>query len=488
MRQETNPAWPPRGHPPGPNGCRQHDGYNRPCPNGANDHRPNHLERLSSRRIFFRKIKNEELKIKNLTVKFLIFNSSFLIPFDIASERYGRRGVARLRGGLLALLLLMMMVPRAHAQQADFQALDSLIQTLAGQFRWAALDSVGRAALRLGTDYPALRRRLGDAALARDRPAAAIGHYGRALRENPLDSAARAGLALAYLGLNQASAATLVARSLRAAPCRALHLNGFQLLTQVEVEASGQHPSSVHRGAAGFLRLGLSSRLSPRLSLSQNLSYFGQTIELPAAPRRGGSERYPIRQGQYHALLGVQLAPRWRALLGYHFLNSDFGRLDAAPGHLGYAALAYAQPYWTAQAGLFAGTLTDTARWQADLRLTGYPLGNLRLYGYGRASVVRSGGRHFPNGVLGVGGRLRPRLWLEAYGGLGQVPVLAELDGTYVYNLLDPLRQRGGASLLILLPRQLALRLGYATEQRRDAVDGRTYALNSLTTALAWTW
>jgi hypothetical protein len=157
-------------------------------------------------------------------------------------------------------------------------------------------------------------------------------------------------------------------------------------------------------------------------------------------------------------------------------------------GHLSYAALAYAHPYFTAQAGFFTGTLTDTARCQTDLRLTVYPLGNLRLYGFGRASVVRSHGRSYPNGVLGAGGRLHPKLWLEAYGGVGQVPMLAELDGAYVYNLLDPLRQRAGASLLILLARSLSLRLAYGAEQRADAVNGSHYNIYSLTTALAWTW
>ena len=67
--------------------------------------------------------------------------------------------------------------------------------------------------------------------------------------------------------------------------------------------------------------------------------------------------------------------------------------------------------------------------------------------------------------------------------------MLAEADGAYVYNLFDPLRARGGASLLILLARPLLLlRLGAAAEQRRDAIDGRFYHVYSLTTALAWTW
>ena len=400
------------------------------------------------------------------------------------------RGLARVLWPLLLVLLLWTAAGAVRAQRLrDFADADSLTLALHTRCRWAALDSVGRAMLRRGTDYPALRRRLGQAALATNRPAEALRHYGRALRENPLDSAARYGLVLAYLGLNQPAPAVLLARELTAVQRQALHLNSAEPLTQVELEAGGQHSDFERRGNAGFVRLGASSRLSARLSLTLNASYFGQTVELPGPPQTGGNEPYPIRQGQYHALLGVQLAPRWRALLGYDYIHSDFGRLTPAAGRLGYAALAHARPYWTAQVGVFAGTLTDSVRVQPDLRLAVYPLGSLRLYGFGRASVVCSGRRRYPNAVLGAGGRLRPRLWLEAYGGLGPVPVLAELDGTYVYNQLDPLRRRAGASLLILLPQHLSWRLSGGAEQRRDAVKNvRLFNVYSLATAFAWTW
>ncbi|WP_190927995.1 bacterial transcriptional activator domain-containing protein [Hymenobacter armeniacus] len=391
----------------------------------------------------------------------------------------------------LALLLLSYWggsLLSAQAQQLpDFNRLDSLTQALAAQYRWAALDSVGTAALRAGADYPALRRRLGQAALAREKPALALRHYGRALRENPLDTTARYGLALAYLDLNQSGAAARLAGRLPDSLRRPLHLMPFQAVTQVEAEAGGQYSRTVHRGDAGFFRLDVSSRLGSCLSLNQNVSYFGQTVELPDRRRPGGM-LYPLRQVQYHALLAGQLAPRWRVLLGYNHLNSDLGLLVNRADNLGYASVAYARPYWTAQVGVYAGTLTDTARVQTDLRLAVYPFGNLRLYAYGRASVLRSNGRSYPHGVLGGGGRLHRHVWLEAYAGLGLTPVLAELDGTYVYNLLDPVRERGGANLLILLSRPLALRLSYGAEHRRDSVDGRYYSLNSLSTAITWTW
>ncbi|WP_460504350.1 hypothetical protein, partial [Hymenobacter agri] len=185
---------------------------------------------------------------------------------------------------------------------------------------------------------------------------------------------------------------------------RPLHLVGFRTLTDVEAELGGQFPDNFHRGPAAFGRLGASSRLSPRFSLTQNLTFFSQSLDQPDPERRGFSRRYRIRQNQYHALLAVQLAPRWRALAGYHVLNSDLGRRESPIGQLGYLALAYARPYYTVQAGFYAGTLTDTTRFQTDLRLTVYPLGSLRLYGFGRASVVRSAGRNYPNGVLGAGG------------------------------------------------------------------------------------
>ena len=378
--------------------------------------------------------------------------------------------------------------PRLAASLADFRYADSVFAALAGGGRWAALDSAGRAALRLGADYPLLRRRLGQAALARGRPAEALRQYGAARRANLADTLAGYGLVLAYLALNQPGPAALLARGLPDSLRRVLHLPGCRALTQVEAEAGGQFPDTPRRGPSAFGRLGFSSRLGPRLSLTQNLATFSQSLDQPDDDHRGRDRRYRIRQNQYHALLAVQLAPRWRALAGYHILSSDLGRRESPIGQLGYLALAYARPYYAVQAGFYAGTLTDTARTQADLRLTVYPLGNLRLYGFGRASAVRSAGRSYPNGVLGAGGRLHRRAWLEAYGGLGLVPVLAEVDGTYVYNLLDPVRERAGASLLLLLPRQLSWRLAASTERRRDAFDGTFYSLHSLSTTLAWTW
>ena len=376
----------------------------------------------------------------------------------------------------------------ARPSLADFGYADSVFAALAARGRWAALDSAVQVARQLGSDYPALHRYRGQAALHRERPAQALRAYEAALRTNPLDTLARYGLSLAYLQLNQPGPAALLARALPDSLRRPLHLAGFRALTGVEVEGGAQFPNTSHRGPSAFGRLGFSSRLSPRVSLTQNLTHFSQSLDQPDDERRGFDRRYRIRQNQYHALLAVQLAPRWRALAGYHVLSSDLGRRESPIGQMGYLALAYARPSYTVQAGFYAGTLTDTARIQTDLRLTVYPLGNLRLYGFGRASLVRSAGRSYPNSVLGVGGRLHRRAWLEAYGGLGLVPVLAEVDGTYVYNLLDPVRARAGASLLLLLPKQCSLRLAGSTERRRDAFDGTYYSLQSLSTTLAWTW
>ena len=376
----------------------------------------------------------------------------------------------------------------ARPTLADFHYADSVFAALAAHGRWAALDSATQAAARLRADYPALHRYRGQAALRRERPARALREYGAALRTNPLDTLARYGLTLANLQLNQPGPAALLARILPDSLRRRLHVVGFRLVTEVEAEAGAQFPNTPRRGPGAFGRLGVSSRLSPRLSLTQNLTYFGQSLDQPDQEQRNRYRRYGIHQNQYHALLAAQLTPRWRALAGYHILVSDLGRRESPVGQLGYVALAYARPYYTVQAGFYAGTLTDTARTQTDLRLTVYPLGNLRLYGFGRASVVHSAGRSYPNGVFGVGGRLHRRIWLEAYGGLGLVPVLAEVDGTYVYNLLDPVRERAGASLLLLLPKQLSLRLAGSTERRRDAFDGTYYSLHSLSTTFAWTW
>lgn len=395
----------------------------------------------------------------------------------------GLGGLLAKRVGLLWGLMLGIAQLVSAQELPAYQAIDSLTQALLAQQRWHALDSVGQAALRQGNDYPALLRRLGGGALATGRGAAALRYYGAALRQNPLDDDARAGLASAYLAFNQPAPAALLAGALPEAARRALGLPQRRALTQLELETSTQHTAEHRRGASTYGRLGLSSRLSPRLSLTQNGSYYGQLVELPKASGSGAAEDHRIGQGQYQALLTGQLAPRWQAKAGYDFISKDLGS-----NHLAYFALAYARPVWVAQAGVYAGVITDTARVQADLRLTVYPLGNLRLYGFGRGSLVRSVGRTYPNALLGAGGRLRSWLWAEAWGSTGTVPVLAEADGTYVYNLLDPLCRRAAASLLILGPQRLRLRLVYGAEQRRITFTNSEYTLHSLSAALAWIW
>ena len=380
------------------------------------------------------------------------------------------------------LLILFVSIPAQAQRLLDFQYTDSLTQTLLTQQRWRALDSVGRAALAQGADYPALRRRLGAGALATGHPAAALRYYGPALHENPLDEDARVGLASAYLALNQVGPAALLAGALAPETRRALGLPQGRAVAQLEAESLVQATTEHRRGTGTYQRLGVGSRLGARLSLLQSISYFNQTVELPTFGSPG-VENHRIGQGQYQALLMGQLAPRWQVKAGYDYITKDLGS-----NHLGYLALAYARPVWVAQAGGYAGVVTDTARVQLDLRLTVYPLGNLRLYGFGRGSVVRSAGRSYPNGLLGAGGRLRPWLWAEAWGSAGTVPILAEADGTYVYNLLDPLGRRAAASLLILAPRRLRLRLTYSAEQRHILLINSIYTLHSYSATLAWNW
>lgn len=302
----------------------------------------------------------------------------------------------RVGGGFMrwvgpAALIIFCLLANSFAAQAqrllDFPYADSLTRTLARRQRWAALDSVGRRALALGTDYPALRRRLGAGALATGHVAAALRHYETALRANPLDTAARTGLVAAYLAFHQPAPAALLAAGLPDSLRRALRLPGQQAITDIELEGSTLQANERRRGAAAFGRLGVGSRLSPGLSLSQSLSYYRQEIELARHGSPGQADNRAIGQTQYHALLAAQLAPRWQVKAGYNFISKDLGS-----NHLGYLALAYARPLYVAQAGVFAGTLGDTARVQADLHLTVYLLGRPSLYGFGRSSVVASEG------------------------------------------------------------------------------------------------
>ncbi|RAK69525.1 hypothetical protein [Hymenobacter edaphi] len=379
---------------------------------------------------------------------------------------------------------------------SDYAFADSVTAALLAQGRWAALDSAGRRALALGLDYPVLRRRLGYAAALRGRPAAAIGHYERARRANAADPLARLGLAYGWLALNQRETAARLARPLPDSLRRALRLRP-RAVARAEAELGAQWPSSPDRSTASFGRLGVGSQFGGGWTLWQAASHYAQQVRVAVADPDSRPSPYPeplrprwvpVRQFDYQALLTVPLPLHLQGRLGYHFTSSRFHE-TRYPGHLAYAALRYGRPYWQLQAGLYAGRLTDTSRTQAEVQLTVLPLGNLRLYGFTRAAFVRSAGRTYPHALLGAGARLASRLWAEGYAGWGRVPVLADQDGAYVYNLLDPLRRRLGLGLLVPLPGgHWQTRLYYGAEARTQIQTLTFYTQHTLTLAATWTW
>jgi tetratricopeptide (TPR) repeat protein len=385
--------------------------------------------------------------------------------------------------------------PLAAQDLRDFPYVDSVSVSLAGQGRWQALDSLGKAAFRLGTDYPALRQRLGYAALQLERPTDAIRHYGRALAANPADEETRTQLALAYMQMNQTSAARLAASTLPDSVRRPLRLVATRIISGLDFDLGTRPAANELRGAAGYGRLGVSSQLATRLSVEQMLGYYGQTVELPGVR---GTTPYGIRQFEYQGLLTLQASLQVQVKLGYHYIdnsfapsNQDFGfrfRKQHYASHLGYAAVQYSRPAWNVKLGLYAGQITDTTRTQADVLVTVYPLHNLRFYTFGRASAVRSSGRTFPNASVGAGTQVRPGFWLEGFWSPGKVPVLAELDGAYVYNLLDPLKYRLGLNAYWQLTKQWRLRVHYTAARYLQISSPDLYTQHALTGGLSWTW
>jgi len=385
--------------------------------------------------------------------------------------------------GLLGLGLLTNPFLMAQSLR-DFPYVDSLSATLAGEGRWMTLDSLGKAALRAGTDYPVLRQRLGYAALQRGQLAAAIRHYGQAVAANPADDDSRSQLALAYLYFNQPAAARLVVRPFPDSVRYLYQLPSFQAVTQAWVEGGVKGPARARRGAAGYGQLGVSTQLSTQITLTQQVVYYGQQVQLPERGRLASSA---IRQGEYSTLFTTQLSLPLQLKAAYHTLYNSFGERRYG-SHLGFLALQYSRPVWAVQGGGYAGHVSGSFRSQADLQLTVYPLGNLTFYGFGRGSLIRSGGTTYPNSLLGAGGRILPKFWLEGFWSPGRTPVLVEHDGTTVYNLLDPLDRRFGASAYYFLSTHWRLHLYYVGARYQQTNLPTFYTQHSLTSGLTWTW
>lgn len=384
--------------------------------------------------------------------------------------------------------LLVLFVTNTFAQQAyTYDAVNIKSYSLYEKGSWKELISYGNDAIANGQDFTLLRLRIGYAAFMIGNFSEAINAYEKVLQNDSYNVTAHYYLWLGRKYLNQPELADkhlayLLAETLEKEKQKSLAFTG------VGIETSFKSTDINGRGNTWYNMLQVQNRFGWNLHMSQAISYFNQTIQLPTFGPNGlpGSAGLTvINQIEYYNKLTFNLNNQWQLKGAYHYTNTPINN-TLFQNHSGLIGIKYSGNYFDVQADGIFSKMYDSTISQFDFQLGYYPLGNQKLYGISTAIYRnRNTGSGF-NFRQVLGGQVAKKIWLEANITLGSFQDLYENDALYLYNAIDKNNYKAGVMGYFTIGQKCIFELGYTAEQRVLYDKTTTFNQNSITGGLKW--
>jgi len=378
-------------------------------------------------------------------------------------------------------LLLCVAALLASAQTGGYQSADSASLSLYVAGDWKQLVTTGQQMVADGTDFPALRQRMGFAYFILGNYTAAINEYEQVLKHDSYNQTARYYTYLSYKYLNNDLFAARQESYLDSAAYQHVKHGRFSLVSAA-LESSFKMPGNDNRGNAFYTRLGLSSRITNRLQLDQSVFYFNQAIY-----RGFGNFRvkHPDRQAEYFAGLNYAATNRLTLIGAYHYLNTHY-QTTTYHSNVFLAGLSYSGIYYNIQGDINIGRIINEDITQYNTKLTLYPLGNLNLYFSERVAYLN--GQNSNNFVFKqtAGYKVAKKVWLETSATFGELNNYIEADGLYIYNAVDNTKLKLTQTVYYQLINNAMLQLNYTYEKKKDVFRAVNYNQHSITAGILW--
>jgi len=407
------------------------------------------------------------------------------------------------------LILFICVTALTVSQQAGAQqtlsvpAVDSATYSAWQQQDWSGLIRLGKEALENGIDFYYLRVRLGIAYYERENYHAALPHFENAYARNQQEDYLKEYLYYTYLLTDRWAEAAIVSKdfspSLKSKTqtdqtpfIRAVDLlYGHTALTDNAVTEEYSNSVDLSENGSQYIPqklnsyyIGLQHRIAPRFMLYHaftglQISHFRYT---QAEGRSKTDYDFQTSTLQYYLSGNIAFTKNLNMVLGTHFLNVRYpveteyfrqGRYYTVTttytdnDMVAFASLYGKFRYATIGAGFYYGTLNYATQYQRDAKLLLYPLGNKNLYTNSLLSFQTqktsddvSVDKVIFNQEVGV--KVARSVWLEAYGSWGDMENFVLMDGVFIYNRLDVLRNRYGGRVILFPSRNWSIRLDYA--------------------------
>jgi hypothetical protein len=350
-----------------------------------------------------------------------------------------------------------------NAQETmNYHYVDSLTLSYYNSGEWNKLIEVGQHAIAEGIDYKYLRQRLGYSFFSRGDYFNAKFHFEKALSFDSFNSFTLEYLYYSYLYTGREEYAGFLARRLNSELKKALSVNSFEPLESIELEYNYKFAATIHRSDPQYYRLGINSKIGYRLTLSQSFSNYKQVLFTQPIDIY---ETISVRQPEYYGLLKYSASNHFLLKTAYHFIDTP-SDTTVNNGNLIYFAfskdlnrfsietygsiLSFGQEL-TYQTGILTGFIFPG---QSSFILTGTVSG---LFQQNNSRVIYNQKAEL---------KVHKKTWIEGSLTFGRMIDYNDYNGLYVYNSIDPLTFRSGATLVYYLNRKIALWANFSFEQK----------------------
>jgi hypothetical protein len=390
-----------------------------------------------------------------------------------------RKPILILTIGLCSLVAKTQVIP-------DYQQTDSLTYSEYQAGNWKLLIKDGELSLKNGLDFPLLRLRIAYAYFQEENYSKAAQHYENVLANDSYNETAKYYLYLSYKYLNRDLAASNVASKLDSAVLKEEHIKTYGL-SNFNLETGFKYPGVNSRGNASYVATGLGLRLGPHLQFEQSISLFQQEIaNAPTGiPPRVVITYSNTKQIEYYAKLGYGLSKQITILGAYHYLNTNFTN-TIYQNHIGFAGIKYDSNYLSFQADASLGKIATANISQFNATVGVFPLGNLNLYGFTKASYLTQNNASRPVFSQVFGFKAIKNLWLEANASFGGLDDYLDADASFVFNSIDISKNKLGATLFYTFSPKSVFQFNYTFENKTEFTQQTNYTQHSITGGITW--
>jgi len=422
----------------------------------------------------------------------------------------------------------MLLVSEVRAQnKLDYTSSDITTYRQFLNSSWDSLIITGNNHLKSGIDYQYLRLRLGIAYYEKQNYAMAIKHFTKALDFNPTDALAIEYLYFANLFISNDFEAKLWARCLSQSRLVELGIKSrfiegyssditYNAVPSKEIpELSNSTASGTQQMPRNFINANISIKhfLSPRLKIIHGYTFLYKNSEY-YIKEASTSTKYTsyILQNQYFITAIAYPFKGFQISAAYHQLwisvpiktsSSGMWRKNASASSFSntfdYSFSASAlQSFRLFNIGYTytQSALNSYKQKQHTLLLGIYPLGNLNFYLQNRIILFNENSASEKNSIIfggTIGVKVANHLWAEANIITGTIKNLSDYGSYIIYNDVNTIKFKSGASLLFPLNsgKIISLRVSYYNAEsvlsgNQSADNKVSYPSVSITGGISW--